>query len=271
MKENDLVSIIIPAYNCGLYINQCIGSVLCQSYDNIEIVVIYRESADDTYDQLTKFDGKIRILEQGQGVGPAHARNIGIISSSGRYLCFCDSDDYLHTDKIRRQLDFFNEHKECGLIYSDFSLTDSDNNFIEQVTVPEWNFSNWIRSDGFIGLSTIMVKRQCVIKAGSFNESLKSNEDFDLLMRLSGITSFRKCQGDFTFRRIHKDNLSKNIQATLCVRSKIYYDHGYLLLAITSFIKGLIYSHLFYYGIEHPKFWNRTKPIRNLIKKITNQ
>jgi glycosyltransferase involved in cell wall biosynthesis len=268
MKENELVSVIIPAYNCGDYISQCIDSLINQSYKNVEILVVYRESSDDTYKALKKYEGAINIIPQEMGLGPANARNIGILKSKGKYLCFCDADDCIQVEKIKIQVEYFlkSEIKE-GLTYTDFLLIDKNNKMLEKIVVPDWNYNKWIKSGGFIGFSTVMVEKKFVVNAGMFDEKLESNEDFDLLIKLNNYTKFTKIPGFFSYRRIHSNNLSKNIIKTLFQRSRIYNKYGYFKLSITSFVSGLILSPVFYYAVDHPKIWKIWKSIRVLLNK----
>lgn len=105
-KSNPLVSIIIPAYNVGRYIEDCILSIVRQSYNNIEILVINDGSTDETHDIIDKLattDERIVPIHQ-QNVGVSAARNIGIEISKGEYLVFVDGDDYLSTDYVEYML-----------------------------------------------------------------------------------------------------------------------------------------------------------------------
>ena len=98
MKENkQLVSVIIPAYNAGDYIIECIESIIRQTYANIEILVINDGSTDDTEKKVKKIqrdDNRIRLYSKENG-GVSSARNLGIEKSKGSYLFFVDSDDIL--------------------------------------------------------------------------------------------------------------------------------------------------------------------------------
>ena len=90
---NDLISIIVPAYNSEKTIKRCIDSIANQSYKNIEIVVINDGSTDKTLDILYHIECKnIKIISI-PNCGPAHARNVGIDNASGDWIMFCDSDD----------------------------------------------------------------------------------------------------------------------------------------------------------------------------------
>lgn len=119
MNTRFLVSVIIPAYNAGLYIKKCIKSVIEQTYSNIEILIINDGSTDDTLhiaEKLSKTDNRIRLLIQ-RNLGVSAARNNGIKNAKGEYLIFVDGDDYLAADYIEYML---------GLIeqtHSDFCLS----------------------------------------------------------------------------------------------------------------------------------------------------
>lgn len=93
MKNKPLVSVIIPAYNAGKYIEMAVNSALNQSYPNIEVVVINDGSTDDTLDVLSRFPNIVLISTENKGV--SNARNMGIEASKGEYISFLDADDEL--------------------------------------------------------------------------------------------------------------------------------------------------------------------------------
>ncbi len=99
---NPLISIIVPVYNVQDYIEQCIKSIMKQSYSNIEIICINDGSTDNSLNilrGLQKIDNRVRVMTiKNQGV--SNARNEGIISSKGKYLLFIDSDDYIPIDYV---------------------------------------------------------------------------------------------------------------------------------------------------------------------------
>lgn len=103
---SELVSVIVPVYNSERTVENCISSILNQSYENLEVLVIDDASTDSSLQVVKRFQHhsnlKVSRLDRNQGV--AVARNLGIRMSKGRYLAFCDSDDYWHKDKIEKQL-----------------------------------------------------------------------------------------------------------------------------------------------------------------------
>ena len=91
-----MVSIVMPAYNCADYIEETLQSVLMQTYENWEVVVVDDQSTDDTKKIVKAFatkDKRIRLLELEKNSGVAIARNRGIVAARGNYIAFLDSDD----------------------------------------------------------------------------------------------------------------------------------------------------------------------------------
>ncbi|MBD1571472.1 glycosyltransferase family 2 protein [Aliivibrio sp. S10_S31] len=99
------VSVIIAAYNVEEYIDDCIKSILMQSYKDIEIIIIDDCSTDTTKEKLSKYTSeKIKIIFSDENSGPGGARNKGLDDATGDYIFFIDSDDILHPDAIRDML-----------------------------------------------------------------------------------------------------------------------------------------------------------------------
>ena len=104
--SNPLVSIIIPAYNVSQYIEECIRSIMNQTYTHIEIIVVDDGSPDDTpaiIDRMSSMDERIIPIHQ-QNAGVSAARNTGIKVSTGEYLVFVDGDDYIAPDFVEYML-----------------------------------------------------------------------------------------------------------------------------------------------------------------------
>lgn len=128
------VSVLVAAFNVENTISQTINSILDQSYQNIEIIVINDGSRDNTEDVLKTFDDKIMVITtQNSGLGAT--RNLGLKMASGDYIMFIDGDDYLtYTDVIS---DFVNcaEKDSADLVVADFNYVDEDGNTISKRSV----------------------------------------------------------------------------------------------------------------------------------------
>lgn len=97
---NDLISIVVPVYNTSLYLNRCLDSIINQSYNNLEVILVDDGSVDNSSlicMEYVKKDARFKYFKQKNG-GAASARNFGINASSGKYIGFVDSDDVIHED-----------------------------------------------------------------------------------------------------------------------------------------------------------------------------
>ena len=98
---NDLISVIVPIYNCEAYIKKCITSLINQSYENLEIILVDDASTDNSLQICRQLeDNRIKLIEKKKNSGVSDTRNIGIEVSNGNYVAFVDADDYLEERTI---------------------------------------------------------------------------------------------------------------------------------------------------------------------------
>ena len=100
--NKELVSIIVPVYNSSAYIENCVNGLLCQSYKNIEIILVDDGSSDDSLDKcriLSQLDTRICVYSK-KNSGASSARNMGIEYAHGYWLVFVDSDDIVKVDYV---------------------------------------------------------------------------------------------------------------------------------------------------------------------------
>lgn len=98
-----LVSIIIPVYNAAAYLDHCLGSLLRQTYTNIELLIVDDKSTDDSpmmCDFWASLDDRIHVHHQAENQGVSAARNLALATASGDFVCFVDSDDWCEPDYI---------------------------------------------------------------------------------------------------------------------------------------------------------------------------
>ena len=107
-----LVSIIIPVYNASNYLNVTIKTVLDQTYENWELILIDDASTDKSVEIISKYlsNKKIKLLRNNRNMGAALTRNKGVLASKGEYLCFLDADDLWDTEKLSKQVSIMKKH-----------------------------------------------------------------------------------------------------------------------------------------------------------------
>ena len=123
MAEKPTVSIIIPTYNRAHLIDRSIQSVLNQTYQDFELIVVDDGSTDNTEDIIRQFqekDKRIKYIKHDKNKGGSAARNTGIKNSRGEYIAFQDSDDEWFPEKLEKQIEIIEcTDPKVGIVYSD--------------------------------------------------------------------------------------------------------------------------------------------------------
>lgn len=204
------VSVVIATFNNAQYIKQAIDSVLEQTYPVYEIIIVNDGSTDNTKEVLQEYGDKILYLETNRK-GPACARNAGIKASTGDLVAFLDSDDYWVLDKNWQQIDIFNNDSKVGLVFGKLINFDNNNPDNKQ-TVPDKIYSGYVFDKllvgGFIGLPSVMIKKEVIDNIGMFNENLLTAEDTNFYLRVSKKYKFQAIDKPLVYRRLHGENIS---------------------------------------------------------------
>lgn len=113
LRDTNLVSIIMPSYNCGRYIEDSIKSIISQTYSNWELLIVDDCSQDNTVEIALKYqnaDRRISIFQNAGNLGAAVSRNVGLKYAKGRWISFLDSDDLWESTKLEKQVNFMVEN-----------------------------------------------------------------------------------------------------------------------------------------------------------------
>ena len=121
------ISVIMPVYNVERFVADAVRSVLAQSFEDFELLIIDDVSPDSSIAICLSFDDpRIRIIRHRQNRGLAGARNTGIRHAEGDFLAFIDSDDCWHAEKLKRHVAHLNEHPDVGVSFSRSAFIDED-------------------------------------------------------------------------------------------------------------------------------------------------
>lgn len=115
------VSIVVPVYNAQRYLEECVGSLLAQTYENVEILLVENNSSDNSFELCKKFAesySNVKAFTLPHAKGPSSARNFGISKASGEYIGFCDSDDYVKSEMVTDLVTYL-EKSESDYVISD--------------------------------------------------------------------------------------------------------------------------------------------------------
>lgn len=159
MKE--LISIIVPVYNVEKFIDATINSVLNQTEQEFELLLVNDCSTDSSAERIKSYeDSRIRLINQPKNAGAAAARNRGLSEASGRYICFLDSDDLWEPAKLEHELAFLKKH-DAGFVFTGYEFADSDGKGTGAVVkVPETITFRQALNNTTIFTSTVMIDRE---------------------------------------------------------------------------------------------------------------
>ncbi len=194
--DGPLVSIVIPAYRVTEYIKETLDSALAQTYRNFEIVIINDGTPDtpELEDVLRPYMDKIVYVKQ-ENRGLSGARNRGIQESTGSLLAFLDGDDLWLPEFLEEQVKFIQSDPVYDLVYCNaYHFGDDCVGMTYMETCPsagEVNFESLITARCNVIASGALARKDSLMKAGPFDETLRSSEDFDLWIRLSKIPNTR--------------------------------------------------------------------------------
>lgn len=204
------VSVIVPTHNSNKYINECISSLINQTYKNLEIIVVDDGSTDDTLEIIkTKKDKRIKIINTKKHIFTGIARNIGIDESNGDYICFLDSDDIFLPDKIEKQLKYMEDNK-LNFTYTNFIYL-NENNKKHYAKLPKKLDYNHSLKNTSILTSTVMLNMNFFKKEDIYMPNLEKGQDTATWWRIlkKGLIAYNYPEF-LTLYRVHKKSLSSN-------------------------------------------------------------
>lgn len=180
-----LVSVIIPYFNKRQYIEETIQSVLKQSYENLEIILIYDdENQRDLVfiKKIQKIDKRINLFINQKSLGAGESRNFGIKKAKGEYIAFLDADDVWKKNKIKKQIDFMVTERAL-ISHTSYEVINESGKFLKVRKAKEYDdYKNLLYSCD-IGLSTVIVKKE-LLKDDIIFPNLKTKEDFVLWLKI---------------------------------------------------------------------------------------
>lgn len=177
------ISAIIPTYNYASYVHRAVDSALSQTYPVTEVIVVDDGSTDNTRETLARYGDRIKYIYQANR-GLAGARNTGIRAATSEWLAFLDSDDWWLSEKIERQVRLVQADPSIDLVYTALLKHFPDGRIEPTGIQPPDRLWPRFRYANSVCPSTVLVKRDLVLKAGCFDESLRYCEDWDMWVRM---------------------------------------------------------------------------------------
>jgi glycosyltransferase involved in cell wall biosynthesis len=216
---NPLISVVITSFNSEKFIEEAVISVLNQTFQNFEVIIVDDQSADSTPGIVKKIsarDNRIKFHSISHSGKPSAVRNYGIAQAKGEYIAFLDGDDVWEKHKLEEQLNSIQKNKDAVLVYS-ASVTVGASIFSPYYEVlplihkAARNKNDLIQKGNSIPLSTVLVSKKYLDMAGGFDEDPELKiEDFDLWLRLGELGYFIFLPYIHSYYRIHPDQFSSD-------------------------------------------------------------
>lgn len=212
----DLVSVIIPYYKKKNTIKNTLNSVILQKYQNLEVILIYddEDKSDLVYiKNLKKLDKRIRIIVNKKNLGAGQSRNIGILNSNGKYICFLDADDIWKKNKLENQIKFMKK-KNLKFSHTPYEIIDENDKVLGKRISRDFERVDDLIKSCDIGLSTVILEKEIIDDQTKF-PNLKTKEDFVLWLKIlqknilirsfnETLTSWRKIDNSLSSSVIQK-------------------------------------------------------------------
>ena len=221
----DLVSVIIPYYKKRNFVKETIVSVISQSYDFLEILIIYDDTNLNDFEflkEISKLDNRIKIINNKERLGAGPSRNKGIEQSKGKYIAFIDADDVWAPDKLKDQISFMKKNGH-QISHTSYFIVNEKKKIIGQRKARDLISINEVLKSCDIGLSTVIIEKEVIKKTNTKFPKLATKEDFVFwLILMKKNYKFYAYDNNLTNWTDSKNSLSSSIIQKLLDGFKVY-------------------------------------------------
>jgi glycosyltransferase involved in cell wall biosynthesis len=209
------ISVIIPTFNREFSLKKSITSVLNQSYNDFEVIIVDDASTDNSFDVVKPYlkDPRVRYIKLDSNEGAQAARNRGIRSATGNYIAFLDSDDEWTPEKLQIQINETNEAAPLRVIHSDACVVNERTGEEKRFGIPNLNgyvYKELLASPGPL-LQCILAPKSCFEQIGYLDERVPSFQEWDTAIALSKHYEFVYCDEPLAIYHLHeRDTISKD-------------------------------------------------------------
>jgi glycosyltransferase involved in cell wall biosynthesis len=225
------VSVIIPTYNRAGTLSECVESVLGQTFQDYELIVVDDGSTDDTREALERYRDKLHYIYQ-ENQGPSRSRNRGISEARGELIAFLDSDDVWTPDKLEKTVPALEGDADAGIIFTNVIFQGPGGEIVrvtEYGGLTQGQLRDMMMERTLIVTSSAVVRRRVFEEIGVFDETLTYAEDWDMFYRIVRKYPAKIVRDKLTIYRFSKNSMLANhekreklVQDTFTVLERIY-------------------------------------------------
>jgi len=227
--DKPFFTVVIPTHSRSNLLKHAVVSVLDQTFENFELIIVDDHSTDNTFSVVSSFsDPRIQYVINHRKKGACGARNVGIFSARGKWVAFLDDDDFWLPDKLKCQYDLIQSAKQTvGLICTDYAIFKENQ---KRPKIYKNRPSGWVRDKllygGCIGcLSSTCIRFDILRAIEGFDELFPSKQDQDLWLRVAELASFTHVPKTLVYMYQEKrsrigQNLKSKLEGSVMLRKK---------------------------------------------------
>ncbi|MBU2955617.1 glycosyltransferase [Marinobacter sp. F3R08] len=227
LNDKPLISIITPTYNRADFIAEAVQSVLDQTYQNFEHLIVDDGSNDNTREVLSPFleDDRFKYFYQ-ENQGQSVARNLALKHARGDFICFLDSDNAWLPIHLESLLAAFQETPDVDIVYGDGITIDEKGNELRRKNIKRHSgyIAFQMLKDNCVGMNMTMARRRCFDEMGGMSGKRKVADDYDLWLKFSSRYQFRYVPRYLAYYRVMADQISSNKEARFETNESIIKD-----------------------------------------------
>jgi glycosyltransferase involved in cell wall biosynthesis len=225
-KASDpLVTVYITNHNYGAFLQQSIESVLSQSFDDYELIIIDDGSTDNSQEIIARYENhpKIRIILQ-ENKGLNRSNNIALNAARGEYLMRLDADDFLDSQALLVMTNILEANPGLGLVFPDYYYVNTNGDIIGQEK--RHDFKDVSLLDQPAHGACTLIRKRCLLGVGGYSESFRCQDGYDLWLRFIEKHDVQNVSLPLFYYRRHGQNLTKNTELILKTRAEIKKRHA---------------------------------------------
>lgn len=250
-------SVIMPVYNAELYLSDSIKSILTQTFEDFEFIIVDDGSTDKSVDIIHSFqDKRILLYRNDKNCGIIESLNKGLNIAKGEFICRMDADDIAVNTRLEKQIKFLQTHQLISLIGSQANLIDGKGQIVGEEIVPQFTKDinrTKFNHNPFIH-AAVVFRRTLVDRYGMYDSRRKHTEDYDLWLRYTKYENGFNLADKLVFRRIHSNSITVSRELdlvwnrflTIAHAIIIYYKNPFLFVYLIRPFFAYLYKKYFH-------------------------
>lgn len=234
IKEEPRITVLMSVYNAEMYLDECLKSILNQTYSNFNLFIIDDSSTDSSLEIINSYsDERICLTQNEVNIGLTNSLNNAVKDITTEFIARMDADDVCLENRLLKQLNFLDKNIDCGMVGSSAYKINNSSQHIGEILVPNENLKEQLFFNNTFIHSSIMIRTD-VVKKYLYNDKLKYAQDYYLWIKIAQSYNIANIKEKLIKYRIHEESVSinNNKEQINCVLPTI--NHQLKLLGIVN-------------------------------------